>query len=345
MVFIKTNEILSTGDGQSNRAFTIPERTAQLRFLKTTSCPQVGYYPLLSIDRAMEQAGVRSFSNNQSKAEVFVAKVASKLRFIRNARRSSAGPMFVSFMDFSESKTFPFSYWNEMIPYCFDCWPSLYERWTSFFKRHRVRIAFFSARQSAQHFTRVLPEMRSVWLPEATDPFEYRPSKSWSERDIDVLELGRKNDQFHGRIVEPLAKADKLHLFERVRGEIIFPDREDFIEGMARSKISICFPCSQTHPERSGSVETVTHRYFESMASKCLIVGHAPQELIDLFGYNPVIEVQGGYEFEQIESLLDNPHLVQDLIEKNYRRFLEIGTWKSRIASILDILQESPVLS
>jgi hypothetical protein len=34
------------------------------------------------------------------------------------------------------------------------------------------------------------------------------------------------------------------------------------------------------------------------MASKCLIVGHAPQELTDLSGYNPVIEVREGYEFE-----------------------------------------------
>ncbi len=288
----------------------------------------------------MEQAGLRSVSNRQSKAEIFVAKVISKLRLMRNVRRSAAEPVFVNFMGFCESKTLPFAYWTEIVPYCFDCWPSLYERWTSFFKRHRVRIAFFSARQSAQYFANALPNMKSVWLPEATDPFEYCPSKSWSERDIDVLELGRKNDRFHDRIVEPLAKTGRTHLFERVKGEIIFSDRTGLINGLGRTKVSICFPCSQTHPERSGPVETVTLRYFESIASKCLIVGHAPQELIDLFGYNPVIEVQSGYEFEQMESLLNHLGPLQSLVERNYRRLLEVGTWKHRVATILDIFRE-----
>ncbi len=311
-----------------------------LRFLKTTYCPTVACHPLLSIDRAMEYAGVRALSNHQSDAEIFVAKVVSKLRLMRNLRRSSEGPAFVSFMGFSESKTLPFSYWTEMIPYCFDCWPSLYERWTSLFKRHRVRIAFFSARQSAQYFAETLPKMKSVWLPEATDPSEYCPSKSWTERDIDVLELGRKNDFFHSRIVGPLAEANRVHLFEKIKGKIIFPDRAGLIDGLSRSKLSICFPCSQTHPERSGTVETVTHRYFESMASKCLIVGHAPQELVDLFGYNPVIEVQAGNEFEQIESLLNNAGSIRDLVERNYGRLLEVGTWTGRVQTVLNVIQE-----
>jgi hypothetical protein len=210
----------------------------------------------------------------------------------------------------------------------------------SFFKRQRVRIAFFSARQSAEHFAKALPNMKSVWLPEATDPSEYCPSKSWSERDIDVLELGRKNNRFHRKIAEPLAKGNKVHLFERVAGEIIFPDRDALVQGLARSKISTCFPSSQTHPERAGSVETVTHRYFESMASKCLIIGHAPRELTDLFGYNPVIEVEEGREFEQIDSLLSNLESYADLIEKNYNRLLQVGTWKSRVANVLDTIRE-----
>jgi hypothetical protein len=294
------------------------------------------------MDRAMEQAGIHSLLNSQGTSEAIIAKAVSKLRLVRNVRRSSSGPVFVNFMGFSESKILPFSCWTEIIPYCFDCWPDLYDRWTSFFKRQRVRIAFFSARQSAQHFSDAIPNMKSVWLPEATDPFEYRPAKAWAERDIDVLELGRKYDQYHGKIVAPLAEAKRVHLFERVKGEIIFPDRSGFIDGMARSKISICFPCSQTHPERSGRVETVTLRYFESIASKCLVMGHAPQELIDLFGYNPVIEVDWGHESEQIESILNDSGITKSLVEKNYIRLLEVGTWKLRVAEIIEVLEKFP---
>jgi len=177
--------------------------------------------------------------------------------------------------------------------------------------------------------------MRSVWLPEATDPLEYCASIPLSERNIDVLELGRRYDSFHRKIAQPLAEANRVHLFERVKGEIIFSDRAGLVDGLGRSKLSICFPCSQTHPERSGAIETVTHRYFESMASKCLIVGHAPQELIDLFGYNPVIEIHSECAFEQIESILNNLDSFRSFVEDNYQRLLEVGTWKSRVQTVL----------
>lgn len=339
MVSAKANGTTSAAGEPKFQKFGASGSGTQLRFLSTAACLAVGYYPLLYIDRAMEQAGVRSVSNIQSKAGIFVAKVASRARLPRNLHRSAAGPVFVSLMGLSEDRILPFSCWSEIVPYCFDCWPSFYERWTSFFKRNRVRVAFFSARQSAEYFSEMLPKMRSVWLPEATDPNEYRPSRSLQERDIDVLELGRKNHSFHARIKDALAAARKTHLFERVPGQIVFPDKAGFIDGLSRSKISICFPSSQTHPERSGSVETVTHRYFESMASKCLILGHGPQELTDLFGYNPVLEAEPGHEFEQIESVLTNLDSFQDLVEKNYRRLLEVGTWKERVVTIVESLR------
>lgn len=81
------------------------------------------------------------------------------------------------------------------------------------------------------------------------------------------------------------------------------------------------------------------------MASKCIILGRAPQELIDLFGYNPVIEVRDGHEFEQIESLLNSPDSCHDLVELNYRRLMEVGTVKSRVEQILDILRKHTGLS
>ena len=287
----------------------------------------------------MEQAGIRSISNPQNKPITLLTRAISKLRIMRNVTRSTAGPVFVSLMGYSENRIIPITLWNEIIPYCFDCWPNLYERWTSFFLRHRVRLAFFSARQSARYFTRALPGMRCEWLPEACDPLEYCASKPWSQRDIDVLELGRKFDQFHNSIREPLALRNRSHLFERIKGKIVFPNREGLIDGYSRTKISICFPCSETHPERSGDVETVTLRYFESMASKCVILGRSPQELTDLFGYDPVIEVQTGNESEQIETILRNPKSYLDLVESNYRRLLEIGTWKHRVEQVLKTLQ------
>lgn len=238
-------------------------------------------------------------------------------------------------MGFSESRTLPFSLWTEIIPYCFDCWPANYDRWSSFFRRHRIRLSFFSARQSAEYFAQGMEEMRSVWLPEATTPGDYRCAIPLSKRNIDILELGRKNDRFHSNVAAHLSRREKNHLFERIKGEIIFPDRSSLVAGLEDTKISVCFPCSQTHPARSGSVETVTQRYFESMAAKCVLLGHCPNELSDLFGYNPVIEVDSGHETEQIDTILADISNYEELVENNYRRLLEVGTWESRVPDIL----------
>jgi hypothetical protein len=297
-------------------------------------------YPLQFIFTALNECGVEPVHNPQGRVSVFVTKSISKLRLVRNLARSTAGPVFVPLMGYGESRTLPLSYWTEIVPYCFDCWPVQYERWHSFFVRHRVRLAFFSARESAEHFAADLRNMRSVWLPEAVDPEQYVGAVPLASRTIDVLELGRKNDRYHDAISGHLARTGRTHLFERVWGEIIFPSREAFVAGIGNSKISVCYPCCQTHPEKSGPVETVTQRYFESMASRCILVGHCPRELQDLFGYNPVVEVDYGHESEQLDFILGNLDRFQSLLDRNYSRLLQVGTWTSRIPDIMKYSRE-----
>jgi hypothetical protein len=311
------------------------------RFLKTHAIKHVSRFCLLDMDRAMEAAGVVPVLNPQGRMKTFGSKVLARLHATRNFRRSSQGPVFVACMSHSESKILPFAYWTEIIPYCFDCWEPGYAAWQAFFLRHRIRLAFFSARQSAQYFARRMPAMTCLWVSEATDPAQYEPQRKLAERDIDVLELGRKHDEFHARIAPHMAAANKVHLFEKVKGQIIYSDRLALAEGLGRSKISVCFPCSQTHLERSGSIETVTHRYFESMASKCLLFGRCPSELSDLFGYNPVIEAETGREPEQIKSILSNVDSYQRFADRNYERLLEVGTWQRRIPIIAKAIEQS----
>jgi hypothetical protein len=291
------------------------------------------------MDRAMEAAGIVPALNPQGRIETIGSKVLARLHATCNLRRSAKGPVFVACMSHSESRILPFAYWTEIIPYCFDCWEPEYEAWKTFFARHRIRLAFFSARQSAQYFATAMPAMTSLWVPEATDPAEYHPQRKLVERDIDVLELGRKHDSFHSRIAQQMIAGNKVHLFEKVKGKFLFGDRCSLADGLGRSKISVCFPCSQTHVERSGSIETVTHRYFESIASKCILLGHCPSELSDLFGYNPVIEAEDGREAEQIESILSNLDSYQDLLERNYERLHQVGTWRHRVPLIVKAVE------
>jgi hypothetical protein len=310
-----------------------------LRFLRATGYetnPSV--YTMYALERAWEGRGLRPVVNAQSRAEVVLAKTASKLRLMRNLYRSRQGPILVALMGYSESRLLLKCFNNEFIPYCFDCWPPMFDRWEAFFRRHRVRLAMFSARQSAEYFRKCIPEMNSAWIPEALDPSEYHSGTTLSERDIDVLEVGRKYDSYHDAIAGRLHECGISHLYEKVKGTVVFPGKQQLIDGLSRAKISVCFPSSTTHPARSGDVETVTLRYFEAIASRCILVGKCPAELAELFGYNPVAEVEQGREAEQLLEMVAAPDQYQWLVDKNYRRLLEVGTWDRRSGEMLEFI-------
>jgi hypothetical protein len=167
------------------------------------------------------------------------------------------------------------------------------------------------------------------WIPEGVDISVYKQF-TYNQRDIDVLQIGRKYDWYHEQILPFFNESNKVYLYEKTKGAIIFPTREEFINGLARAKISVCFPSNITHPERAGKTETMTNRYLQSMASKCLIVGHAPQEMIELFGYNPVIEIDRDSPGEQLTAILDHYSDYIPLIEKNYEMVSKYHTWKNR---------------
>ena len=312
----------------------------RLKFLARHDRGHVSEYPILSMQRALESAGVPAVYNAASRPMKLVARALARAGMMRRIADLSGTAYFVPIMLLSEARLFPKCYFAETIVYAFDCWPALYGRWEKFFRRHRMRIAFFSARDSAEHFRKRIPNMESIWLPEAVEPANYRGDKPLAQRGIDVLELGRRSDAFHDRIVAPLAKAGRVHKFQAAPGQIIFATREELVDGFGDAKISVCFPSSMTHPQRSGSVETVTHRYFESMASRCIIVGHCPRELEELFGYNPVVEADMGDSAAQIQSILDDVNAHAALVERNHARLLEVGTWDARVATLLAHLRE-----
>jgi hypothetical protein len=220
-----------------------------------------------------------------------------------------------------------------------DCWPPAYGRWEKFFRRNRIQTALLTARQSAEHFASLFPNMHSLWLAEAVSPDQYRHDTPLAQRKIHVLELGRNWDDYHSRIERPLQQLGRKHLYEPAPGKLIFAGREALVAGLADSIISICFPQSLTHPQRAGNVETVTLRYFETIASKCVPVGRAPKELIDLFGFNPMIEVDLTHAPDQLEQIISNPAKYQEMVDRNYDRLLEVGTWDVRVRQMLQMLQ------
>ena len=221
--------------------------------------------------------------------------------------------------------------------YLFDAWPTSYERITRYVAGWHIQDMFVSSSQAARALGSRLQECRVSWVPEGIDPTVYE-HRAYEAKDIDVLQFGRKHDAYHERVGPSLEASQRSYLYERTKGQIVFPSRPAFVDGLARSKVSVCFPCNLTHPERSGDTETMTQRYLQSMASKCLVVGHAPQEMTALFGYNPVVEADMTDPAGQLIALLDTIEGYRPLIERNYRTVIEEHTWSVRWRAISSTL-------
>ena len=184
----------------------------------------------------------------------------------------------------------------------YDAWQNQLEAIASAMRLHRINICFISSLQASEYLDSLgIENFRSFWLPEAVtvSSYECRP---YSDRKIDILQMGRRWNEYHFEIEELCQKNHWTYLYEKKAGENIFPTRQAFIDGLASAKISICVPSAITHPARSGPISTVTWRYFESMASKCLILGKVPDEMKQLFDYEPIVEIDMNNPKQQLEG-------------------------------------------
>jgi len=302
----------------------------RIRYVELDEARSVSMYAIGDLQQSLKRVGMECIGRRKANAPV--PRLLAKLGLARSYFQSTKKAFFACMMGPSESFLVPYCFAMKPIVYCFDCWPSEYAWWEGFLRRHKIKCAFFSAKQSAAFFSERLPGLDAMWIPEATDLKKYDPSAPLEARSIHVLELGRRYERLHAQITDALSKGRLIHQY--AASGIVFKTRGELCRGLADTRISICFPRSMTHPDSAGQVETVTQRYFESMASGCLVYGHCPRELRDLFGYNPVIEMDVRDPVGQILALVESVGAHQPLVNKNLARVSQVGTWDSRAANI-----------
>ena len=214
--------------------------------------------------------------------------------------------------------------------YLFDCWEKYFERTEELIKRHNIKTIFFSAKQSAEHFQKIFTDHKCIWLPEAIKADNYI-ALPYEKKDIDIIQIGRRYDWYHKNIIGFCEQEKINYLYEKTKGEIIFSDKNEFYKGLGRSKISICFSYNITHPVQRGNTSTMTQRYLQSMASKCLIIGNLPYDMKELFDYNPIIEFDMNNPTNQLKEVLLNYKNYLPLIEKNYLEVISKHQWINRL--------------
>ena len=289
---------------------------------------QVWFLPLYYLDKITRKIGIS------------LTKILTRLFVLESSDTQDA--YFAVLMGGDFNKFYPYAFMNRKKRhlYFFDAWTKDQPEMVDFIRRCKIDQVFVSASQAVTELNEKLGQTLAYWIPEGIDISAYKYF-SYNQKDIDVIQIGRKYDWYHELILPFLGETNKVYVYEKTKGTVIFHTRESFIDGLARSKISVCFPSNITHPERAGMIETMTNRYLQSMASKCLIVGNAPQEMVELFGYNPVIEIDRAGPKEQLKTILDHYSDYIPLIEKNYEIVSKYHTWKNRWEQIKAIIVNS----
>lgn len=290
------------------------------------------------LGEALARAGVRPLHRQRTNLSRKMARAWSRTPLFRPFRRAGgrAGGVIAPMCWGFDSFAFPDAMWRTLIPWGFDCWGPEFPRWEATLRRQRVPLAFFSARNAAEHFARAIQGLETVWLPEACDPSRFTPATPLHERAIKVLELGRKFERVHEKIREPLRARGHRHVYSLDGANtVLFAGLDALYAGLGDTAIALCFPKSVTHPEKAGGVETMTQRYLEFIGSGTLAVGTSPREIVDLFGFDPVVALDEKDPAGQILAMLDDLPAWQAHADRARARLLEVGTFDARARTML----------
>ena len=109
---------------------------------------------------------------------------------------------------------------------------------------------------------------------------------------------------------------------------------------MADAKVTLALPRCDVDPVGTEGLETLTQRFWEGMLSRSVLVGRAPKELIELIGYNPVIDLDRNNAETQIKNIIDNIEKYQTLVDRNRETALKMAPWDIRIKKIMSWLTD-----
>ena len=241
---------------------------------------------------------------------------------------------------------FPYYFNYEIIPMLWDVWPSTWFQMYNDLRRFDCKTVIVTVKSVAEMINSEMPGINALWVPEGITTNHYNKGKELVNRPYDVLEMGRQMKPYH-KVLCQLTKSGQINGYKTSdlnpdgtlnKNKLMFKSNEELYSEMPKYKIMVCFPQCDTNPFRGGNVETLTQRYWEAMLSGCLMIGRAPQELIDLIGYNPVIDVNWDEPEKQLQNILKHITEYQELANKNYQKAMEHASWGKRMPMIKSFL-------
>lgn len=255
-------------------------------------------------------------------------ELPSLIKSKKEARLRFVEPVSLYFDTFPDYTRF------EIIPMIWDCWPSHYKKVVNWMKKHKVKSAIFTSSQSAQHIQQEIPELHVLVITEGIEVSNYKAGENLINRNIDLLEYGSVERNYFHEYIDGITHVNRKNENGRLS------TKEKLIESISSSKICIALPRCDVDTEFTGGIETLTQRFWEGMLSRCVLLGRAPKELIDLIGYNPVVNLDRDIAKEQVVNILTNINDYQELVNKNRETALKMAPWEIRMKKVKNWLQE-----
>jgi hypothetical protein len=84
-------------------------------------------------------------------------------------------------------------------------------------------------------------------------------------------------------------------------------------------------------------------RFLEVIASGAIPLGRCPREMRDLFGYNPVIEIDESDPEGQLDRLLGGIDELTGLRERNLETLLRVAPWERRADDIREAIAANDI--
>jgi hypothetical protein len=222
----------------------------------------------------------------------------------------------------------------ETIPIIWDCWPRYLDDVVSWIRKHKVKSAVFTASQTAELTKKLLPNLNVLVITEGIDSAPYHPGENLIDRDIDLLEYGRVERNFFREYIDGLKHVNA----KNSNGRMSTWDK--LIKTISQSKVCVALPRCDVDKEFTGGIETLTQRFWEGMLSRCVLLGRAPKELIDLIGYNPVINLDKTNPQQQVRNIVAHIEDYQHLVNRNRETALKMGSWDIRMKQVMEWLRE-----
>lgn len=173
-----------------------------------------------------------------------------------------------------------------------EVWPSQIHRNLAREPFHLLDAIFVGEPESAELLSRLLKRPVHL-LPPATDVAVFSatgrtPTEPRSDRPIDVLNIGRRDDELHRELLQWSKARDAFYVFDTLQGAHVAESAEHrraLASQLQRTKVKIASYAKRGDPE-VGDLRWIPGRVFDGLASGTLLAGHAPERTaqIDLFG-------------------------------------------------------------